>query len=182
MLFGDFFKDSILVDAARIRRWPSWPRNSTAAWRWRCMGSTAPPFWLALAGVALAWFLYLKRPGPAGGDPARASARLRLLENKYCFDWFNEHVLSRGARALGTALWKGGDSGVIDGVFVNGCAQRDRPSSAGRRAALQSGYIYHYALVMIVGVFGLLTWQLLAVSRQPDRLASGTRTTRTCLC
>ena len=75
-------------------------------------------------------------------------------------DWFNENVLAGGARLLGTGLWKGGDEAVIDGVVINGSARSDRRRSPALGAALQTGYLYWYALVMILGVIGLMTWQL----------------------
>ena len=82
-----------------------------------------------------------------------------MLENKYYMDWFNEHVLARGARLLGMGLWKGGDQGVIDGVLINGSAGLvDRIGAS--LAALQSGRLYQYALVMLLGIFGLLSWKL----------------------
>ena len=84
----------------------------------------------------------------------------RILENKYYFDWFNENVLAAGARLLGRGLWKGGDQGLIDGLAVNGSA-RVVGVVAGVVRLVQTGHLYWYALVMILGVFGLLTWQLL---------------------
>jgi len=81
-----------------------------------------------------------------------------ILENKYYMDWFNENVIAPAARGLGRGLWKGGDEAVIDGA-LNGSADAVGGIAAiGRR--LQSGYLYWYALVMIVGVIGLMTWQL----------------------
>ncbi len=80
-----------------------------------------------------------------------------LLENKYYFDWFNENVIARGARGLGVGLWKGGDEAVIDGAMVNGSA-RGVAWIAGVVRWFQTGYIYHYAFAMIVGVFVLMTW------------------------
>ena len=74
-------------------------------------------------------------------------------------DWFNEHVLSAGARLLGTSLWKGGDVGIIDGVLVNGSA-RAVGAVAQLTRLLQTGYLYFYALVMLLGIFVLMTWQL----------------------
>jgi NADH-quinone oxidoreductase subunit L len=80
-----------------------------------------------------------------------------LLENKYYMDWFNERVLVPAARALGTGLWKGGDQAIIDGAVVNGSWRLvGFVSSIVRR--FQSGYLYHYALVMLLGVFVLMTW------------------------
>ncbi|MEO1767519.1 NADH-quinone oxidoreductase subunit L [Thiobacter aerophilum] len=115
------------------------------------------PFWLALAGVVSAWFLYQVRTDL----PDRLAERLRLfyriLENKYGFDQFNDWFFAGGARRLGTWLWKGGDVTVIDGWLVNGTARL-----VGRLAEVvrhfQSGYIYHYAFAMLIGVFVLITW------------------------
>jgi NADH-quinone oxidoreductase subunit L len=80
-----------------------------------------------------------------------------LLENKYYMDWFNEHVLARAARGLGMGLWKGGDQAVIDGAVVNGSWRLVAWVSSVVRQ-LQSGFIYHYALAMIIGIFLLMTW------------------------
>jgi NADH-quinone oxidoreductase subunit L len=122
-------------------------------------GLQTPPFWLALAGVVTAWWFYLKQPGIPVAIGKALSPVVRVLENKYYLDWFNEHVLAAGARLIGTGLWKGGDQMVIDGALVNGSA-----GLVGRLAGvvrqLQSGHLYQYALVMLLGIFGLLTWQL----------------------
>ena len=82
-----------------------------------------------------------------------------MLENKYYLDWINQNIVARGARLLGTGLWKGGDEGFIDGFLINGTAH-EVGALAGIGKKLQSGYLYFYALVMIVGVIGLMTWQL----------------------
>ena len=115
--------------------------------------------WLAVAGVALAWFFYLRRPDIPALLQRRFAFLYRVLDNKYYMDWFNEHVLARGARLLGLALWKGGDVAVIDGVVIDGSAAAVGGFARATRM-LQSGYLYWYALVMIVGVIGLMTWQL----------------------
>jgi NADH-quinone oxidoreductase subunit L len=80
-----------------------------------------------------------------------------LFENKYYLDWINENILARGARALGAGLWKGGDQAIIEGGVVNASWKLVGCVSAWTRQ-LQSGYLYHYALVMILGVFLLMTW------------------------
>ena len=80
-----------------------------------------------------------------------------LLENKYYLDWFNENILAAGARMLGTGLWKGGDQALIDGAVVNGAWKLVAWVAGGARK-LQSGYLYHYALVMMLGVFVLMTY------------------------
>jgi NADH-quinone oxidoreductase subunit L len=120
---------------------------------------TGPIFWLALAGVVLAWFFYLRRPDIPAAIQRRFAFVYRLLDNKYYFDWFNENVLARAARLVGQGLWKGGDVGIIDGILIDGSA-RTIGGVAALSRRLQSGYLYWYALVMIVGVIGLMTWQL----------------------
>jgi NADH-quinone oxidoreductase subunit L len=81
----------------------------------------------------------------------------RLLENKYYLDWINENIVARGARALGTGLWKGGDQALIDGAVVNGSWKLIGRISGVVRW-LQSGFIYHYAFAMLLGIFILMTY------------------------
>jgi NADH-quinone oxidoreductase subunit L len=117
------------------------------------------PFWLALAGVVTAYVFYMVKPAIPTAIKANTTFINTVLENKYFFDWFNENVLSRGARLLGTGLWKGGDVALIDGLVINGSAGAVGAfASVVRR--VQTGYLYWYALVMILGVIGLMTWQL----------------------
>ena len=105
----------------------------------------------------------LERVVDAASIPAAIGRALapvvRVLENKYYLDWFNEHVLAAGARVLGRGLWKGGDVALIDGVVVNGSA-RAVGGFAGVVRRVQTGLLSWYALAMVLGVFGLLTWQL----------------------
>ena len=126
---------------------------------------TTLPFWLALAGVASAWWFYLKQPAIPAAIKARFAWLYRLLDNKYYLDWFNEHVLAAAARQTGMGLWKGGDVGLIDGALVNGSA-RAVGALAQLTRRLQSGHLYWYALVMSLGVFGLMTWQLWPLVRR----------------
>jgi NADH-quinone oxidoreductase subunit L len=84
---------------------------------------TTPVFWLAFLGVALAWFLYMKRPDIPEAIKARCGFLYTLLDNKYYFDKFNEVIFAGGARLLGRGLWKGGDAGLIDGIIVNGAVR-----------------------------------------------------------
>jgi len=113
--------------------------------------------YLAAAGALVAWFLYLKRPD----IPARLATRLHgghnLLVNKYYFDWFNENVVMPAARGLGLGLWKVGDQTLIDGAMVNGSAKAVGMLALVTRG-LQSGYLYHYAFAMIVGLAALVGW------------------------
>lgn len=120
-------------------------------------GLMTAPFWLAMAGLVTAWYLYLKRPDL----PAKIQHRLmwlwKILENKYGFDAFNDRVFAGGSRGLGWLFSRGGDRMLIDGLVVNGTARTvGLISRVGRK--MQSGYLYHYAFVMIIGVWLLLTW------------------------
>jgi NADH-quinone oxidoreductase subunit L len=119
-----------------------------------------PAVWLALAGVAAAWFLYVRRPELPDRIAARFSRTHRLLVNKYYFDWFNENVVASGVRNFGASLFRRGDETVIDGWLVNGSARAVAALAAVVRTA-QSGYLYHYAFAMIIGLSLLLGWLLL---------------------
>ena len=117
------------------------------------------PLWLAIAGVAVSYWFYMISPAIPAAIARTFRPIVTILENKYYMDWFNENVLARGARMIGTGLWKGGDQGVIDGVLINGSA-RTVGGIAGLVRLIQTGHLYWYALVMILGVVGLMTWQL----------------------
>jgi NADH-quinone oxidoreductase subunit L len=159
MLFGDFFKDAIFVDAAKHPAMKEMAEGFHGAAAMALHGLTTLPFWLAAAGVFTAWLFYLQAPAiPAALDRVLKPVRT-LLENKYYFDWFNENVLAAGARGVGLGLWKGGDVALIDGAVVNGSARVVGAVSATLRR-VQTGHLYWYALVMVLGLFGLLTWQL----------------------
>jgi NADH-quinone oxidoreductase subunit L len=119
----------------------------------------SPAIYLAAAGVASAWFLYLKRPDVADAIGARLRPIGRILDVKYGFDWFNENVLAAGARALGRLFWRVGDELVVDGALVNGSARSVGWFSTVLRH-VQSGYLYHYAFAMIIGLAAMLGWLL----------------------
>jgi NADH-quinone oxidoreductase subunit L len=159
MLFGGFFKDSIAVIGERHPAMEELARAYHGPVEMALHALAGPIFWLALAGVVVSWFFYLRRPDIPAALQRRFSFIYTLLDNKYYFDWFNQNVLARGARLLGNGLWKGGDVGVIDGILIDGSA-RTIGGFAALSRRLQSGYLYWYALVMIVGVIGLMTWQL----------------------
>jgi NADH-quinone oxidoreductase subunit L len=114
------------------------------------------PFWLAVAGVASAWFFYLKRPEIPAMIKQKFSAIYTLLDQKYYFDRFNDWFFAGGARGTSRFLWKFGDVKLIDGFFVNGSAKVVGMFSGVLRG-FQTGYLYHYAFWMIVGVSLLLT-------------------------
>jgi NADH-quinone oxidoreductase subunit L len=157
MLFGDLLKDAIVVDNDKHPAMANLARMFHGPVEMALHGLTSAPFWLAVAGVVSAWYLYLVKPALPAAIKARVQPLYTLLENKYYMDWFNENVLARGARLLGMGLWKGGDVAVIDGAMVNGSA-RGVARMAGVVRWFQTGYIYHYAFAMIVGVFVLMTW------------------------
>jgi NADH-quinone oxidoreductase subunit L len=129
------------------------------AWAMAVHSLTTLPLWLAVGGVVTAWWFYLKQPAIPAAIKKRFAWIYQLLDNKYYMDWFNEHVLAAGTRLTGMGLWKGGDVGLIDGALVNGSA-RAVGAVAQITRRLQTGYLYFYALVMLLGVFGLMTWQL----------------------
>ena len=122
-------------------------------------GMMMPPFWLATAGVVTAWFLFLKRPDLAAAIADRLSILRRILLANYGFDRFNDAFFAGGSRALGRLLWQKGDVSLIDGTMVNGSARLVGWVSGVVRH-FQSGYLYHYALVMVLGLVLALGWFL----------------------
>ena len=157
MLFGDFFKDVIFVDAAKHPAMAKLGEIFHGPVAMALHGLQTAPFWLALAGVALSYYMYMVNPALPAGIKARVQPLYRLLENKYYLDWINENILAKGARALGVGLWKVGDQAIIDGGVVNG-SWKLVGAVSGVVRWVQSGFIFHYALVMILGVFALMTW------------------------
>ena len=157
LLFGDLFKDAIIVNAERHGAMEELAKAFHGPVQMALHALQTAPFWLALAGVVAAWYMYLKNPALPAAIKARAGPLYTLLENKYYMDWFNEKVLARGARALGTGLWRGGDEALIDGALVNG-SWKLVGWGAGVLRWVQTGYLYHYALAMILGIFVLMTY------------------------
>jgi NADH-quinone oxidoreductase subunit L len=162
MLYGSFFGSSIFYNTEKHPAMEELAKDFNEAGGALGMGLhafTSVPFLLALAGVVLSYVMYIVKPSLAVSVGKVFAPITKVLENKYYFDWFNEHVLAAGARLLGRGLWKGGDQGLIDGLAVNGSA-RLVGAVAGVVRLVQTGHLYWYALVMILGVFGLMTWQL----------------------
>ena len=157
MLYGGFFKDSIVVLSVHPAM-AEMAHEFRGAWGMAMHSVSTLPFWLMVAGVAVAWVLYILKPEVPAAIRARFDFIYRVLDNKYYFDWFNENVLAALARGMGKGLWKGGDQGLIDGL-INGSA-RAVGGLGGAMRLLQTGFIYWYALVMVLGVFVLLSWQL----------------------
>lgn len=166
MLFGDFFKDAITVNSAAHPAMAKLAEMIHSPLAMAAHAFSTPPFWLALAGVVTAWVFYMLAPAiPAALDRVFKPLRV-VLENKYYMDWINENILARAARVLGLGLWKGGDQGVIEKGVVN-ASWKLVGKVAGVVRRLQSGYLYHYVLFMIVGIVVLMsyfvTWPMLRV-------------------
>jgi NADH-quinone oxidoreductase subunit L len=158
MLVGDFFKDVIFVNHDLHGAMAAVGEHAEDWWHMGLHAFVTLPFWLAVAGVASAYFFYMVKPEiPAALDRFFTSIGVKkLLEEKYYMDHLYINGFAAGGRALGTVLWKVGDTLLIDGLVVNGTAKLvGLFSNLTRR--LQSGYIYHYAFAMIVGVLLLLT-------------------------
>jgi NADH-quinone oxidoreductase subunit L len=156
MLFGNWFGSSIVIDAEKHPAMEELAREFHGAVGMAMHGITALPFILAMSGVVVSWFFYLKRPDIPAAIQRTFQPIHTLLENKYYFDKFNEVFFAAGSRLIGRGLWKGGDQVLIDGVMVNGSASAVGWISSVVRL-FQSGHIYQYAFGMIFGVFGLLT-------------------------
>ena len=157
MLFGDFFKGVIFIDAARH---PAMAHLAEEIHGWLPMGLhgfVTMPFWLALSGVALSYYMYMINPALPARIKQAFQPVYKLLESKYYLDWINENIIARGARMLGTGLWQVGDRALIDGLVVNG-SWKLVGWMAGVVRWMQSGYLYHYALLMILGIFVLMTY------------------------
>jgi NADH-quinone oxidoreductase subunit L len=120
-------------------------------------GLSSPVLYIAAAGVVVAWYLYLKNPALPGTIKARFEFLYQLLANKYYLDDFNQKVFARGAQIIGGGLWKGGDVAVIDGFVINGGTSLIG-RIAGALRVLQTGYLYHYAFVMVIGLCLFTGW------------------------
>ena len=158
MLFGDFFKGVIAVNHEAHPAMEELSKVFEEHGGAVGMASHAlmtAPFWLALAGVALAYFFYMVKPSIPAAIKAKTPIINNVLENKYYFDKFNETVIAGGARKIGEFLWKVSDSKLIDGLIVNGAAKVVNVLAEAVRA-FQSGLIYQYAFSMVIGVIFFL--------------------------
>ena len=160
MLFGDYFGATIVVAPehdvlARVGE------GFGSAFGFAVHGFVALPFWLAAAGAALAWYLYVREPALPAQIAERSGGAYRMLVNKYGFDDLYQVLFAGGTRRLGGLLWRLGDVRIIDGWIVNGSARAvGRISNVVRH--LQTGLLYHYAFAMILGLLALMTWLLYA--------------------
>ncbi len=131
----------------------------------------AVPTWVALApltvtaiGFIAAWYVYIRREGLGARIAARDGLVWRFLYNKWYFDELYDAIFVRGAKALGDLFWKGGDKAIIDGLGPDGVSAVSY--LVGRAAGRgQTGYVYHYAFVMLLGIAGLLSYALWSFAR-----------------
>ena len=157
MVFGDFFDGTLMVAAEHNTLGAIDFHGATA---FMLHGLMTLPFWLAMAGLVSAWYIYTQKPEIARNLAIRFDWVHFILDRKYGFDEFNQAVFAGGSKLLGKFLWLVGDRAVIDGLAVNGSAH-----SVGRLAAIarfvQTGMLYHYAMAIIVGLLALLGWFVL---------------------
>jgi len=158
LLFGDYFGDAIVVFKEHDVL-AQLGEHYTGVMGFVIHGVTGLPFWLALAGVITAYYLYMKRPDIPAQIKTRFAGIYRLLDNAYGFDAFNQSFFAAGSRKLGKILWQVGDVKGIDGIVVNGSA-RLVGWIAGAVRQMQTGYLYHYAFAMIIGLLVLVSWVL----------------------
>ena len=156
VLFGDYFGGSIAIA-------PSHPGLREMAEEFHGVlpmmahAVRTIPFWLTAAGIAAAWYLYILKPELHARLRKKAGVLVTVLEEKYGFDRFYDWFFAGGVRRFGNGLWRFGDVTVIDGLMVNGSASLIG-WFAGLVRLVQSGFIYHYAFFMIIGVSVLLTY------------------------
>jgi NADH-quinone oxidoreductase subunit L len=157
LLFGDYFAGSIVVrENHDVLAEVGAEFHGSAAFVLHAITHSLA-LYLAAAGALVAWFLYIKRPELPALIRQKLAPLYTLLANKYYFDWFNENVLAALTRGAGTVLWNAGDRVLIDGVLVNGSA-RTVAVLSGLVRRVQSGYLYHYAFAMVVGLAALIYW------------------------
>jgi NADH-quinone oxidoreductase subunit L len=155
VVFGDYFGSTIFIS-------PDHPGMAKLAEEFHGVlpmimhSFTTLPFVLALAGAGTAFYLYIVKPDLPAVLRAKLGFIVRILDDKYGLDRFNDWFFAGGARKLGGGLWKFGDVAIIDGFFVNGSARVIGWGSTVIRQ-FQSGYIYHYAFAMIIGILLLLS-------------------------
>ncbi len=158
MVLGNFFDGVIHVDKAHpaIETLKS---NYNGAWDLLTHAIFTPAFWLAMSGLFSAWFIYMKKPSIAQFAYDKFRFIHTILDKKYFADEFNMAVFAGGALALGKGLWAAGDRFLIDGLMVNGSAKVTGWFSSIARH-IQTGYLYHYAFSIILGVLAIMTWLL----------------------
>ncbi|MEY3810969.1 MAG: NADH-quinone oxidoreductase subunit, partial [Pseudomonadota bacterium] len=161
ILFGSFFAQSIFLD---IEAHPTMEHLSHhfreiyhGPFGMALHSITSLPFLFALSGVAFAYYCYEVNLNLPKVIFNRTQIIYKVLQNKYGFDSFNEKFFAFGSRLLGEKFWQIGDVKIIDGWLVNGTA-KSISKFAEKIRVIQSGYIYHYAFAMVIGVFLFLTF------------------------
>lgn len=155
IVFGDYFANAIYIASAhdaieKLRV------EFTGIGGMMIHALSTAPFWLSVAGIFTAWFLYSVRTEIPEKIKYMLYPLYQLLDRKYYIDELYSWLFAGGTRTLGNTLWKYGDIKLIDGFFVNGTA-RIVAFTASMVRRFQTGYIYHYAFTMIVGIFVILT-------------------------
>ena len=156
LVFGDFFGHSLFVSEPHDVL-HAMGQNFHGSWDFAMHAVNGPALYLALAGFLTAWFFYIARPGLLPSVRDRFSVLYTILIHKYGFDELYINGFAAFSRSFARLLWKVGDGKLIDGVMVNGTARAIGRFAAAVRG-LQTGYLYHYAFAMIVGLLALLTW------------------------
>ena len=157
MLFGSVMADAIATPHPTHPAMSLLHEEFHSATAMAIRAVTSWPFALALAGVITAFWLYVLQPSLPAKLQRLFQPLHSLLSNKYFLDDFNEKVLARATRWLANGLWRGGDQRLIDGWLVNG-AWRVVGAVALVARRLQTGFLYHYAFLMVLGMFLLITW------------------------
>ena len=161
VLIGNYFGDAIFVleshdVTAKLAAAYQGKTGLSLIWASIIHGMMTAPFWLAVFGIVFAWYCYCKNTALPGKIASASGPVYRMLENKYWFDDIYQTVFSQGSVKLGKFLSKNVDSGLIDGTIVNGTANTVGAVSTILRQ-IQTGFTYHYAFAMIIGLFALIT-------------------------
>ena len=157
MLFGDFLADAITINAEAHPAMTEFAAIFTSPLGMVAHAFFTPPLYLAAGGALVAWYMYMVNPALPAAIARRLRVLVVILENKYYMDWFNENVIAKSARGIGVGLWQGGDRGLIEGAVVN-LSWKIVGFVSGIVRRVQTGYLYHYAFVMIVGVLAFMTY------------------------
>lgn len=155
ILFGDYFGSAIQI-GLQHEAIVKMAAQFHGVWGMVVHSVTTLPFWFLLSGIFTAWYFYMVNTNLPGKITQIFRPFYNLLDRKYYIDELYSWLFAGGARALGQGLWKFGEVKIIDGFFVNGAARVVVWASMLVRR-FQSGYIYHYAFTMIVGVFALIS-------------------------
>ena len=155
MLFGDYFGSAIQI-GSQHEAIAIMAAQFHSVWGMMTHAINTMPFWFLLGGIFVAWYFYMVKTDLPGKIQQIFGPLYTLLDRKYYIDEFYSWLFAGGVRAMGHGLWKFGDVKIIDGFFVNGTA-RVVVWTAMLMRRFQSGYIYHYAFTMIVGVFVLIS-------------------------